>query len=354
MANTTPTLSRKLRSRPGNDSDTFRTPTMKRVKHNPQPLTPGASPAFEIPPSPCLRQLGYGTGIKVLLYERSPRSNGPRSPWAIKKLSKGCSSRDAKQIASRLEHEAKIMKTFNHPNIIGYRGFKRNPDGSRVLALETGKQCCSLYDILEKTRDDVDEELEPMPAEKILFVAKEVAKALDYLHKEKRILHGDLKAANVLIIGDFDAVKICDFGVTVPLDKDGKADPKHQYVGTEPWSAREVVEEIYQDISDKADIYALGCTIFEMLAMDTPHADKLPPLDASIEGDRDASYDTTEYQESMGSRPNLPDYFDFDESYETALGIFYACTDEDPKKRPSAKRLVELLCDETNENTPDN
>ena len=33
-----------------------------------------------------------------------------------------------------------------------------------------------------------------------------------------------------------------------------------------------------------------------MLALDTPHADKLPPLDASIEGDRDASYDTTEYQ----------------------------------------------------------
>ena len=56
----------------------------------------------------------------------------------------------------------------------------------------------------------------------------------------------------------------------------------------------------------------------------------------------------------MGSRPNLPDYFDFDESYETALGIFYACTDEDPEKRPSAKRLVELLSDESNENTPDN
>ena len=126
-----------------------------------------------------------------MLYERSPRSSGPRSPWAIKKLSKSCSSRDAKQIASRLEHEAKILKTFNHPNIIGYRGFKRNPDGSRILALETGKQCCSLYDILEQKRDaaeglDPDEELEPFPADKILFVAREVAKALDYLHKEKR------------------------------------------------------------------------------------------------------------------------------------------------------------------------
>ena len=126
-------------------------------------------------------------GIKVLLYERSPRSNGPRSPWAIKKMSKACSSRDAKQIGDRLEHEAKIMKTFNHPNIIGYRGFKRNADGSRILALETGKQCRSLYDIIEEIRDDpTDEELEPIPAERITFVVREVAKALDYLHKQKR------------------------------------------------------------------------------------------------------------------------------------------------------------------------
>ena len=33
-----------------------------------------------------------------------------------------------------------------------------------------------------------------------------------------------------------------------------------------------------------------------MLALDTPHADKLPPLDASIEETKDASYDTSDYQ----------------------------------------------------------
>ena len=71
-----------------------------------------------------------------------------------------------------------------------------------------------------------------------------------------RILHGDLKAANVLIIGEFDAVKLCDFGVTVPLQKDGTTDPTCQYVGTEPWSAPEVIEE--EEITDKADIFALG------------------------------------------------------------------------------------------------
>ena len=325
--------------------DPFKTPTIKRIKSLEKPGTPGASPAFEIPPSPCLQQLGFGTGVKVLLYERSPRSGGPRSPWAIKKLNKPHASLDA---AKRLEEEAKILKNLNHPNIIGYRGFKRNADGSKVLALETGKTCRSLFDIIEEVRDDADENLEPFEAHKIAFVVKEVAKALKYLHEDKKILHGDLKAANVLIVGDFDAVKLCDFGVTLPLDNTGKADPKVQYVGTEPWSAKEVIDE--EDITTKADIYSLGCVIFEMLSLDTPHADKLPPLDDSIENDESAEYDTSTYEEAMGTRPQLPDYFDFDDTYEEILGIFYACTTEDPTKRPSAQILIDLLEKSAKEN----
>ena len=65
------------------------------------------------------------------------------------------------------------------------------------------------------------------------------------------------------------------------LDENGATDPKIQYIGTQPWSAKEVVEE--ETITSKADIYSLGCVIFEMLSLDTPHADKLPPLDISIE-----------------------------------------------------------------------
>ena len=49
-----------------------------------------------------------------------------RSPWAIKKLSKAHATLD---IAQRLDEEAKILKSLKHPNIIGYRGFKRSSDG---------------------------------------------------------------------------------------------------------------------------------------------------------------------------------------------------------------------------------
>jgi len=334
------------RKNEGEESNSFKTPVMKRLKLS--NLTPGKSPAFEIPPSPSLKQLGFGTGVKVLLYERSPRSGGlPRSPWAIKKLSKAHATLD---IAQRLDEEAKILKSLKHPNIIGYRGFKRSVDGTRILALETGKECLSLFDMVEKIRDEgTEDKIKPFEAKKILKTIKEVAKALDYLHTEKRILHGDLKGANVLVIGDFDAIKLCDFGVTLPLNENGVADFTRQYVGTQPWSAKEVIEE--ETITTKTDIFALGCVIFEMLSLDTPHADKLPDLDLSVEEDENASYDTSEYDEAMGTRPELPDYLDIegDEDYDEVLGIFYACTMEDPNKRPSARKLVEIL-EENEEN----
>ena len=102
----------------------------------------------------------------------------------------------------------------------------------------------SLFDTIEKIRDEgTDDDIKPFEAKKILMTIKAIAKALDYLHTEKRILHRDLKGANVLIVGDFDAIKLCDFGVTLPLDEKGVADFTRQYVGTQPWSAKEVIEE---------------------------------------------------------------------------------------------------------------
>lgn len=50
-------------------------------------------------------------------------------------------------------------------------------------------------------------------------VAEDIASALKYLHEEKKLLHGDLKSANILIKGDFEIAKLCDFGVTLHLDE---------------------------------------------------------------------------------------------------------------------------------------
>ena len=68
------------------------------------------------------------------------------------------------------------------------------------------------------------------------------AEALLYLHTEKQMMHGDLKSANLLVFGDFDNVKLCDFGVTLSVNSEGKVvDPQQQYIGTDAWSPMEVL-----------------------------------------------------------------------------------------------------------------
>ena len=94
-----------------------------------------------------------------------------------------------------------------------------------------------------------------------------------------------------------------------------------------------------------------------MLALQTPHLDKLSlGGDSEDEGsgneDSDDDYDEDEdecddsvYRAALGTRPEFPDHLTeyLDESYKTVLSIFYACTEEDPDKRPSAKMIIDLL-----------
>ena len=70
-------LSKRIRSNGKNEEEgnSFKTPVMKRLKLS--TLTPGKSPAFEIPPSPSLKQLGFGTGLFIFLTIEINRFGAP-------------------------------------------------------------------------------------------------------------------------------------------------------------------------------------------------------------------------------------------------------------------------------------
>merc|ERR1712029_521900 len=57
--------------------------------------------------------------------------------------------------------------------------------------------------------------------------------------------------------------------------------------------------------------------------------------------------------ESLGTRPPLPDKFNFDSSYRTVLEIFFAATNEDPDQRPSAKDILEMLENKSSDTNDD-
>ncbi|XP_623765.3 lymphokine-activated killer T-cell-originated protein kinase isoform X1 [Apis mellifera] len=328
----------------------FKTPIIKkcrsRVEDNPELQTP-----IKIPASPFLQQIGYGCGVTVFSLERSPKVGFIRSPWAIKKRNSKIVK--DKKYNERIQFEAEILRKLNHPNIIGFRAFSKLPNGEPCLAME--KLDASLGDRIEQ-KLDIDDD--PFPANDILKIMYEIAKGLEYLHHVAYILHGDIKSYNVLISSDYKIVKLCDFGVSLPLTETLEVDTSNgnfNYVGTECWSAPEI---IFEDgpVTNKADIWACGLVVWEMIALSAPHIessemddsyldDSMLEMKMNITNEYDTNMDDSNsflnkiVNTKYGTRPSLP-AINLGKEYEKVLEVFFACTTSDYKVRPSAKGLV--------------
>ncbi|XP_073418065.1 lymphokine-activated killer T-cell-originated protein kinase [Dendrobates tinctorius] len=297
------------------------------------------SPSFAIPASPFMQKFGYGTGVSVYLMKRSPKGLS-HSPWAVKKVNKQCDKSSKSIYEKRLNNEARILKNLQHPNIVGYRGLTKAKDGSLCLAMEYGGEK-SLNDLIEERSE---KKLGPFPAHTILKVALSMARGLKYLHNDKNILHGDIKSPNIVIKGDFESIKICDVGVSLPLDENMVvSDPDLYYIGTESWKPMEALEE-HGVISDKSDIYAFGLTLWEMMTLSIPHVNLSPENDNDDEDDSfdEDDFDEDAYYEALGTRPPV-NADELDDSYQRVISLFFMCSSENPKGRPSAAMIVEVL-----------
>ncbi|KAG7216469.1 hypothetical protein INR49_001955 [Caranx melampygus] len=88
--------------------------------------------------------------------------------------------------------------------------------------------------------------------------------ALRYLHKEKRIVHRDLTPNNIML-GEKDKVTITDFGLAKQKQENSKLT---SVVGTILYSCPEVVKN--EPYGEKADIWALGCILYQMATLQPP------------------------------------------------------------------------------------
>ncbi|XP_055679945.1 lymphokine-activated killer T-cell-originated protein kinase homolog [Lutzomyia longipalpis] len=287
---------------------------------------------LKIPPSPQLQKLGFGTGIEVCRVNRTPNKDVAKSPWAIKRLNRCAMTGDIERsevYSERLDKEASLLRKLKHPNIVGFRAYKKDQEGRSVLALEVCD--LSLADILEKR---LDEEAGPLPVMKIHRFCLDIASALDYLHREVKILHGDMKSGNVLVKGDFEICKLCDFGVSLKLNASGYVDDVEKYVGTDLWAAPEVIDEACELIGSPCDIFSYGLVIYETLVLMPPHL-------FGLGDDGDLSF--SELDERVGTRPPLPETLDLPEEYNIYVGLFYACTYELPEDRPTGQGIMKML-----------
>ena len=161
---------------------------------------------------------------------------------------------------ARFEREAKLLAALSHANIGSIYGLEES-DGVRFLVLELieGE---TLGQRLRKGA---------IPVPEALDIARQIAEALEAAHDEG-IIHRDVKPANVLLTGK-GGVKVLDFGIAkstvldtgvaktelaTSLTMDGTL------MGTPPYMSPEQIRG--EEADKRADIWAFGCVVYEMLA----------------------------------------------------------------------------------------
>ncbi|KAL9442764.1 hypothetical protein AB3S75_016186 [Citrus x aurantiifolia] len=101
--------------------------------------------------------------------------------------------------------------------------------------------------------------------EKLLDIAIGTARGIAYLHEEcnQRIIHYDIKPANILLDAKFSA-KVADFGLAKLCNPENTHDSTSGYRGTPGYSAPEFFLRNYP-ITQKCDVYSFGMLLFEII-----------------------------------------------------------------------------------------
>jgi serine/threonine-protein kinase len=157
----------------------------------------------------------------------------------------------------RFTREVGLLRPLNHPHILPL--------------LETGVAGGLLYYTMpcatgESLRTRLDRERRLSVAE-VLRIAEQVGSALDYAH-DQGVLHRDIKPENVL---EFEGCWVlCDFGIARAIETAaGSLSPSGVVIGTPTYMSPEQGAAV-RELDGRADLYALGCVLFECLAGEPP------------------------------------------------------------------------------------
>jgi TolB-like protein len=194
-------------------------------------------------------------------------------------------------LATDLKHRRKVALKVLHPQLaasVGSERFLREIEivagltHPRILTLiDSGEADGLLFYVMpfvegETLKDRISRD-GPLPLEQAVRIAREVADALAYAH-DRGVVHRDIKPSNIL----FEAghAVIADFGVARAVDAaGGSADGEGMTatglaVGTPAYMSPEQASG--GEVDGRADVYALGCVLWEMLTGEPPFRGPTP------------------------------------------------------------------------------
>jgi serine/threonine protein kinase/Tol biopolymer transport system component len=165
---------------------------------------------------------------------------------------------------ARFQREAEVLAALNHPNIAAIYGLEKS-HGATALVMEL-VEGPTLADRIAHGA---------IPLDEALPIATQIAEALEAAH-EQGIIHRDLKPANIKVRPD-GAVKVLDFGLAKAMEPAGapganmtlsptlsmQATMAGVILGTAAYMSPEQARG--KTVDKRADIWAFGCVLYEML-----------------------------------------------------------------------------------------
>jgi serine/threonine protein kinase len=196
-----------------------------------------------------------GAGAVARVY-RVHRESSPRHSLALKIMLGDFTTSAAMRI--RFEREAAAASGLAHPNVVAVVDHGSTDGGLLYLAME-------LVDGVALSNIIGDHSL---PVSRVIHLARQMCQGLAHAHR-RGFVHRDFKPENVMVIAGpgGEVTRIADFGLAISIDAtaaDVRLTGVGAAVGTPSYAAPEQVFGTALD--GRADLFALGVTMYEMLA----------------------------------------------------------------------------------------
>jgi hypothetical protein len=242
--------------------------TMARISQNPATSRSGVGPTAPMPMGGSRPSIKSEPGLLAGRY-RIVKTLGKGAMGVVYRAHDENLEREVavKVLASELRQhpealrffveEAKALAQLNHPNIVSV--YDQTTDGTDT------------YLIMEfvdgRTLESLLEEKHKLPPHTALALIDQLCAGLSYVHA-RRVIHRDIKPANIFVSRE-RIVKLGDFGLARVMRE--LSIRKTEIRGTPLYMAPEQITG--ENVTHRADLYAVGCTLFELLTGRPPFTD---------------------------------------------------------------------------------
>ncbi|KAL9262254.1 putative inactive receptor kinase [Drosera capensis] len=206
---------------------------------------------------------------------------------------------------------------LRHPNLVPLRAyFQAKEERLIVFDYQANGSLCSLIHGSKSGR------AKPLHWTSCLKIAEDVAQGLSYIHQAWRLVHGNLKATNVLLGSDFEAC-VTDYCIAALADPVIANDPT-----SSGYTAPEAHKSPHLALTSKADVYAFGVLLLELLTGKTP-----------------AQHPSSAPTEMVKWVRSIRDVDDPDEDNRLAMlsEVAIACRMASPDQRPTMWQVLKML-----------